>query len=131
MRVGRVVRLVREKNFGFILADEFREDVFFHFSKVDKASNLPNGQMKLEVEFEIDEYLRIEEGLLQATLVRPATRPRTVSINELTDLVSKAKHHPRARQRKPNGAASAKWKGKTILVPNPLRQKTKRKRAAV
>ena len=106
MRVGRVVRLVREKNFGFILADEFREDVFFHFSKVDKASNPAEWPDELEVEFEIDEYLRIEEGLLQATLVRPATRPRTVRINELTDLVSKAKHHPRARQRQ------RKWRSK-------------------
>ena len=101
MRVGRVIRMIREKSFGFIRADEFREDVFFHFSCVDRNTHPDQWPDELEVEFELNELLRIDEGKLQASLVRPATRPRAVAIDEIGDKVTKAKHHPKARQRKP------------------------------
>ncbi len=106
MRVGRVVRLVRDKSFGFIQADEFRDDVFFHFSCVDRNTRPDDWPDELEVEFEINELLKMEEGRLQATFVRLATRPRTVTIDEIGDKVTKAKHHPRAMQKKP------KWREK-------------------
>lgn len=111
MRIGRVVRVVPDRSFGFIQADEFREDVFFHFSVVDREAdprrtNPDMWEEGLEVEFELNEILRIESKLLQAATVRVARRPMTFSLDSNPDRHYKAKHHPRARQRKPT------WRGK-------------------
>ena len=59
MRIGLVIKVIPEKNIGFIRAEDLREDVFFHFSKVEQVGRLDlrDGD---EVEFEIDELDKIE-----------------------------------------------------------------------
>lgn len=106
MRVGRLIRTVPDRHFGFIQADEFREDVFFHFSAVDRQEYPEEWEPGQEIEFELNELLRMDEQRLQATMVRRARRPLSYSLDNKPDPTSKAKHHPRALQRKP------KWKNR-------------------
>lgn len=100
MRVGEVVKVLPEKKIGFIRSEDLDEDVFFHFSKVQKVGTL-DLQQGDEVEYEIDELHRIEKVRLQATLVRRSIRPLTLRLapSDAPDL--KAHHHPKARRRRP------------------------------
>lgn len=102
MRVGRLVRMVPDRHFGFIQADEFREDVFFHFSAVVQGEHAEDWEQGQELEFELNELLRMSEQRLQASQVKRATRPLVHSLDNVRDFRSKAKHHPRALQKKPN-----------------------------
>jgi cold shock CspA family protein len=100
MRVGHVCKLIPDRKFGFIKTDHFRDDVFFHFSVLKDLPwrFLEEGQ---EVEFEINEILRLDEQKLEATLVQAATRPLVKSLDEKAIPEMQAAHHPKARQRKP------------------------------
>ena len=79
MRVGLVVKVLPEKKIGFIRSEDLREDVFFHFSKVEQVgtADLMEGD---EVEYEIDELSRIEKERLQATMVRRSVRPLAMKL---------------------------------------------------
>jgi cold shock CspA family protein len=101
MRIGRVVRVYPEKKFGFIQADNLREDIFFHFSALADGIRADHWESGQEVEFEIDELKRMEGEQLRATLVRLSDRPQEVKINEGGLSSFNHKHHPKARQRKP------------------------------
>lgn len=105
MRVGSIVKVLPEKKIGFIRADDLREDVFFHFSKIETTGTreLEEGE---EVEFEIDELARIEKRPLQATLVRRSVRPLNMRLRPSDAPKLRAKHHPKARMRRPT------WRGK-------------------
>ncbi|MCR9292438.1 MAG: cold shock domain-containing protein [bacterium] len=105
MRVGKVVKVIPEKKIGFIRSGGLREDVFFHFSRVEKVGTLDLREDD-EVEFEIDELARIENERLQATRVRRSTRPLEMRLRSSDNPKLKAKHHPRARKRRPS------WRGK-------------------
>jgi cold shock CspA family protein len=106
MRVGRVVRLVPQRQFGFIQADEFRNDVFFHFSVVESGASPEMWTEGQEVEFDLDELKRLDLGELKASLVRPARRPLSHKMkDEVQEPRFKAKHHVRARQKRPT------WRG--------------------
>lgn len=100
MRVGHIIKLIPDRKFGFIKSDHFRDDVFFHFSKLKDLPwrFLEEGQ---EVEFEINEIIRLDEEKLEATLVQAASRPLVKSLDEKLIPEMQASHHPRARQRKP------------------------------
>ena len=100
MRVGQIIKIVYDRKFGFIKSDHFRDDVFFHFSVLNQLQGrfLEEGQ---EVEFEINEILRLDEQKLEATLVQAASRPLSKSLDEKSIPEMQAAHHPRARQRKP------------------------------
>ncbi len=108
MRVGRIVKVIYDRKFGFIRSEHFREDVFFHFSTID---GIPPRMLEegLDVEFEINEILRLDEQKLEATVVRIPARPLSRTLNEKYLLGMQAKHHPKARQRKPT------WREKTIV----------------
>lgn len=101
MRVGVVVRVVLDKKFGFIRSEDLKEDVFFHFSKVQKIGTRPLAEGD-EVEYEIDELNRIQKTQLQATLVRRSLRPLTAKIKPSDSPKLQVKHHPKARQKRPN-----------------------------
>jgi cold shock CspA family protein len=100
VRVGFIAKVIYDRKFGFIKSEHFRDDVFFHFSKLQGIQGrfLEEGQ---EVEFEINEILRLDEQKLEATLVQPATRPLSKSLDEKAISSMQASHHPKARQRKP------------------------------
>ncbi len=104
MRVGEVVKVLPEKKVGFIRSEDLDEDVFFHFSKVQKVGTLDLREGD-EVEYEIDELHHIEKIRLQATMVRRSVRPLTMRLapNDAPDL--KAHHHPKARRRRPTWRA--------------------------
>ena len=103
MRLGVVIKVIPEKKIGFIRTQDFVEDVFFHFSVVDKAGQKFNEFMEGDqVEYEVDELQRIEgESRLKATLVRPTRRPIEKRINFGQDVKNRIQHHPKARQRRP------------------------------
>ena len=100
MRIGIVVKVIADKKIGFIRSEDLPEDVFFHFSKVEKVGtqDLMEGD---EVEYDIDELHRIEKIRLQATLVRRSSRPLSMKLKPFDAPELKAKHHPNARKRRP------------------------------
>ncbi|MEM8734475.1 MAG: cold shock domain-containing protein [Planctomycetota bacterium] len=100
MRVGKVVKVIPGKKIGFIRSGGLREDVFFHFSKVEKVGTADLTEDE-EVEFEIDELARIEDQRLQATLVRRSVRQLEMRLKASDAPELHAKHHPKARKRRP------------------------------
>ena len=100
MRVGEVVKVIPLKKIGFIRSEDFRQDVFFHFSAVDSAGrrDLIEGD---EVEYEIDEFARMERQELRATLVRISARPLTMRLKASDAPQLHSHHHPNARQKRP------------------------------
>ncbi|MFO0940227.1 MAG: cold shock domain-containing protein [Pirellulales bacterium] len=102
MRVGVVVKVIDDKKVGFIRSEDLREDVFFHFSKVEKSAGNFDLMEGDEVEYEIDELHRINKSeRLRATLVRKSKRPLSVRIRPGDNPKLQAKHHPNARKRRP------------------------------
>ncbi len=100
-RVGLVRAVMPAKRFGFIAAEDYREDVFFHFERFEPARP---GQVPLEempVEFELDEVYRRETGKLRVLAVRPTTRPVSKTLTGRDAPQFEAQHHPRSRRRKP------------------------------
>lgn len=100
MRVGEVVKIVPLKKIGFIRTEGLRQDVFFHYSVVDSHGrrDLMEGD---EVEYEIDEFARIERKELRATLVRISARPLTMRLKPSDAPELHSQHHPKARQKRP------------------------------
>jgi cold shock CspA family protein len=107
MRIGQIITVVSDRKFGFIRTEHFREDVFFHFSSLSglNPKRLRIGQ---DVEFEIDELLRINKQQLEATIVQEPTRPLSHKLEEETVPEFKPAHHPKARRRKPTWKANEK-----------------------
>lgn len=102
-RLGRVRQVDPIKNFGFIEAEDYREDVFFHFAQWESSGPRDQGpRMGQVVEFIIDELHRRESGKLRATLVRATTRPLEFKLEAKAAPELMAKHHPKARKRKPS-----------------------------
>lgn len=106
------MRYVTDKEYGFIDAEDFRDDVFFHrdiFEPKEVGRNdedgTPVGLTPIEglwVEFEVDdEHLRQTEKL-RAKAVRPTKRPggRKLSGRDATFKI--VTHHPRARRKRPD-----------------------------
>ena len=107
MRVGHIIKLIPDRKFGFIKTDHFREDVFFHFSALRGGLQGRFLEENQEVEFEINEILRLDEQKLEATIVQTPARPLSKTLDEKSIPEMQASHHPRARQRKPT------WREKT------------------
>ncbi|MCA9190168.1 MAG: cold shock domain-containing protein [Planctomycetales bacterium] len=101
MRVGVVVKVIPDKKIGFIRSEDLKEDVFFHFSKVEKVGSLDLREGD-EVEYEINELDKIEKRKLQATRVRRSARPLAMKIQPSDAPELKAHHHPRARRQRPS-----------------------------
>ncbi len=101
MRIGIVVKVIPEKKIGFIHSEDLYEDVFFHFSKVEKVGTLDLREGD-EVEYAIDELSKIEKQKLQATMVRRSVRPLSMRLKPSDAPELKAHHHPKARKRRPS-----------------------------
>lgn len=105
MRIGVVVKVIADKKVGFIRSEDLRDDVFFHFSRVENADSRPLEEGE-EVEYEVDELQIIKKSeRLQATIVRRSVRPLSVKIKPSDAPKLRAKHHPNARKRRPS------WRG--------------------
>ena len=103
MRIGQIVKVVEDRKFGFIRSEHFREDVFFHFSSL-QGLNPKRIRIGQDVEFEIDELMRINKQKLEATIVQEPARPLSFRLEEEAIDEYSPSHHPKARRRKP------KWK---------------------
>ena len=107
-RLGKIITVKEESNFGFIEAEDFRDDVFFHFQDWN-GEVTKNGRTKIIapepmmwVEFELDDDHFENEQKLRAKLVHPTDRPigRKLSGRDATfNLVT---HHPNARRKRPD-----------------------------
>ncbi|MEC8557024.1 MAG: cold shock domain-containing protein [Planctomycetota bacterium] len=104
MRIGKVVKVIADKKIGFIRSAGLHDDVFFHFSVVEKIGTA-DLQDEEEVEFEIDELAHIEKTNLKATLVRRSSRQLEVKLRPSDAPSFRAQHHPKARKRRPT------WRG--------------------
>jgi cold shock CspA family protein len=104
MRIGQIIKLVPNRKFGFIRTEHFREDVFFHYSIL---KDLPSRFLEVgqDVEFEINELLRLDEQKLEATVVQPASRSLSNKLEEEAMPEFRPAHHPKARRRKPTWKA--------------------------
>jgi cold shock CspA family protein len=106
MRIGQIINVIADRKFGFIRTEHFRDDVFFHFSTL-KNINPKRLRIGQEVEFEIDELLRINKQKLEAVLVQEPAEPLSARLEEENQSELRAAHHPRARRRKPSWKAKA------------------------
>ncbi len=97
----------KEGTYGFIQAEDFIDDVFFH--SVDWDGRITkNGvtrkidpEVELWVEFELDDEHRETQDRLRAKVVRPTNRPtgRKLSGRDATFRI--VTHHPNARRKRP------------------------------
>lgn len=109
-RLG-VVKFVRpEGDFGFIEAEDFREDVFFHKSAWQGNANgrTLDPAAGLYVEYELDEEYFAREKKLRAKVVRLTDRPmgRKLSMRQTPHLINA--HHPKALRKRPTWRGGAK-----------------------
>lgn len=102
-RLGTIHYVRDDGEFGFIKAEDFREDVFFHRTVWDSQGNpklVP--QIDMFVEFEIDDEFFATEKKLRAVVVRRTARPdgRRLTGRDTPHLVNL--HHPKARRKRPD-----------------------------
>lgn len=107
-RLGKIMFIEQQGTYGFIDAEDFSTDVFFH--SVDWDGNIvTNGvtrkiapEIELWVEFELDDEHQETHDRLRAKVVRPTTRPtgRKLSGRDATFRI--VTHHPNARRKRPN-----------------------------
>lgn len=100
-RLGEIRFMEPEGKFGFIDAEDFRDDVFFHKSAWESGQTVREPAVSMVVEFELDEDHFREKRELRAKIVRLTDRPYTKTLIGNMDRRLKAKHHPKARKRKP------------------------------
>lgn len=87
--------------FGFIRAEDFREDVFFHRFAWESEKNLVP-QVEMYVEFELDDDHYEETKKLRAKVVRPTDRPAGRKLKASDSPYEIVFHHPRARRKRPS-----------------------------
>lgn len=112
MRIGHIITIIEDRKFGFIRTEHFRDDVFFHFSTL-KDLNAKRLRIGQEVEFEIDELLRLNKQKLEAVIVQEASQPLSHRLEEEFVQEFRAAHHPKARRRKPT------WKARPSDTESP------------
>jgi len=110
-RLGQIKFVAEKGDYGFITAEDYRDDVFFHMSTWQP--NTPEEEQSTEtelieglwVEFELDDDQFDEDKRLRAKVVRPTTRPigRKLSGRDATFQI--ITHHPKAKRRRPS------WRG--------------------
>ena len=104
-----MIKFLREDdNFGFIESENFRDDVFFHFTVFDGKTNKEGQQVEIKiemdlwVEFELDEECFREQNKLRAKTVRPTNRPRGRKLSGRDATFNIVTHHPKARRKRPS-----------------------------
>ena len=105
--LGRINSLPPDKDFGFIEAESFRDDVFFHFTvydgKVVTGERTQNVKLEedLWVEFELDEDVFRKDNKLRAKTVCPSNRPRGRKLSGRDATFNIMTRHPKARKKRP------------------------------
>lgn len=106
------MRYLEDKQFGFIDAEDFRDDVFFHADVFEPLTvrrldenGYPVGDRPSEglwVEFEVDEEHRDNFDKLRAKRVAPSERPTGRKLSGRDATFKIVTHHPNARRKKPS-----------------------------
>ena len=107
-RLGKIMFVAEDGSYGFISAEDFHDDVFFHIQDWDGkaskegASNVAAPEIEMWVEFELNDEHRETENRLRAKIVRPTDRPpgRKLSGRDATFRI--VTHHPNARKKRPS-----------------------------
>lgn len=99
-RLGEVKFVHENGEFGFIEAEDFREDVFFHKTSWESDRNLLP-QPEMYVEFELDDDQFEEKQKLRAKVVRPTQRPSGRKLKASDATFEFTFHHPKARRKRP------------------------------
>ena len=107
-RLGAIKFFHEEGKYGFIDAEDFREDVFFHIR--DWEASAEDGEKTdgieptadLWVEFELDDEHFAAEKKLRATRVRPTDRPAGKKLSGKDATFRLTQHHPNARKKRPS-----------------------------
>lgn len=100
-RVGIIKYINDAGTFGFIDAEDFRDDVFFHHTVWDASCGLPKPLVDQTVEYELEEEPKKHDNKLKARIVRPTKRPTGGQLEPTADPHLRAKHHPKARRKRP------------------------------
>jgi CspA family cold shock protein len=100
MPLGFIKKVIAERQFGFISAGLDEPDVYFHASVVEAEGfdRLKPGQ---PIEYELDDDPQRRGQGLRARLVRRCRSDQVIQTGPLAP----ARHHPKARRRKPS------WRG--------------------
>lgn len=106
-RLGRIKYVEPAGKFGFIDAEDFRDDVFFHHSVWEAGPGNRAAEAEQFVEFELDEDVFLAEKKLRASVVRLTNRPDGAALEAFADPHLKAQHHPNARRKRPS------WRNKS------------------
>ncbi|SMP56877.1 Cold shock protein, CspA family [Neorhodopirellula lusitana] len=99
-RLGEIKFMKEDGEFGFIQAEDFREDVFFHKMAWDSENNL-TPRPEMYVEFELDDDHYEENKKLRAKVVRPTGRPAGRTLKASDAPFEFTYHHPKARRKRP------------------------------
>lgn len=107
-RLGRIAFIHADNSYGFIQAEDFRDDVFFHLRDWQGADEAAAGgkeiapEAEMWVEFQLDDEHFEQEQRLRAKIVRPTERPmgRKLSGRDATFRI--VTHHPKARKKRPS-----------------------------
>lgn len=111
-RLGKIKFLSQQGDYGFITAEDFREDVFFHTSNWNEKlvkegeTRIVELAVDLWVEFELDDEQFETEKRLRAKVVRPTNRPTGRKLSGRDATFQIITHHPKARRKRPS------WRGK-------------------
>ncbi|TWU06250.1 cold-shock protein [Stieleria varia] len=111
-RLGSIRKIDPKGEFGFIDAEDFRDDVFFHRTvwQSNALQQWNTGPLSVEletqfVEFEIDDEVWATDKKLRAKVVRPTRRPEGRKMSGRDATFKIITHHPNARRKRP------KWRG--------------------
>ncbi|QDV47746.1 hypothetical protein Enr13x_76580 [Stieleria neptunia] len=123
-RLGTIRFIDPNGDYGFIDAEDFRDDVFFHHTvwqfggassgaPLQLPQNNSDQPRKLDpeelvtkfVEFEIDDEMFETEQRLRAKLVRLTRRPMGKKLSGRDATFKIVTHHPKARRKRPD------WRG--------------------
>jgi cold shock CspA family protein len=99
-RLGEIKYIRDDGEFGFIQAEDFREDVFFHKMAWDSDPRIVP-QNEMYVEFELDDEHYEATKKLRAKIVRPTHRPAGRKLKASDSPYEIVFHHPRARRKRP------------------------------
>ena len=107
-RLGKIIHIDKDGSYGFIRAEDFRDDVFFHVQDWDGKSakegvaDVASPEIEMWVEFELNEEHRETENRLRAKIVRPTDRPTGRKLSGRDATFNIVTHHPKARRKRPS-----------------------------
>lgn len=108
LRLGKIRFYRPADEYGFIEAEDFRDDVFFHkrswqgMTAIGSRMKLVDPEVDMWVEFELDDEHFATEKKLRANAVRPTTRPEGRKLTARDAKFQIPRHHPKARRKRPS-----------------------------